>query len=180
MKPLIIRKCLGQDIAPTGAFYDYVVEWLDRNINYPRWIYQVYPSEDYVREMTNAGTQYICQLDDRIAGAFCLNSEVPEGYGKVRWKTELPRGSFQIVHALAADPAIHRQGLGSEMLRFCISSAKSNGFKALRADIVPGNHPAKALFEKNGFVYTGEADLGLSSVGIPFFYLYELNWQKPI
>ncbi|MCR5322467.1 MAG: hypothetical protein K6E85_04275 [Lachnospiraceae bacterium] len=40
-----IRKALETDIVSTGAFYDRVVSWLDDHVNYPKWTYGVYPSE---------------------------------------------------------------------------------------------------------------------------------------
>ncbi len=64
----------------------------------------------------------------------------------------------------------------SEIIRFCIDLAKSEGYKAIRVDIVPDNYPAKMLFEKNGFDYAGDVDLELNIGNIPAFSLYELNW----
>ena len=55
-----IHRCTESDIRSTGAFYDRVVLWLDDHVNYPKWIYGVYPSETSVREATWAGDQYIC------------------------------------------------------------------------------------------------------------------------
>ena len=58
-----IRKCSESDIASTGAFYDRVVLWLGSHINYPKWIYGVYPTMETVKASMKAGTQFIC-LDD--------------------------------------------------------------------------------------------------------------------
>ena len=88
---MVIRKCLEQDIAETGAFYDRVVRWLDQHINYPKWIYKVYPSTGYVRETTEAGEQYICTEDDRIIGAFALNADPQGAYDRGAWKQDLLR-----------------------------------------------------------------------------------------
>jgi len=68
-----IRKCSESDIASTGAFYDRVVLWLDSHINYPKWIYGVYPSMETVKASTKAGTQFICLDDNDIIGAFILS-----------------------------------------------------------------------------------------------------------
>lgn len=176
MHPVTIRKCTETDIVRAGAFYDRVVEWLDRNVNYPRWIYRVYPSEAYVRNMTETRAQYICLREEQIIGAFCLGADPDEGYRHIRWSRELTDGTYLIVHALAVDPAFFGCGLGSRILRYCIRTAQSEGYLALRADIVPDNLPARRLFEKHGFIWAGDADLGLESAGIPLFSLYELNW----
>ncbi len=171
-----IRKCREPDIARTGEFYDRIVTWLDAHINYPRWICRVYPSEDSVRAMTENGAQYICLCGDKLIGAFALSSEPQGSYRKGHWSRELEEGSYMVLHALAIDPDAQRQGAGTRILRFCIDKAKSDGYKAIRLDVVPDNYPARTLFEKNGFTYAGDADLELSIGDIPAFSLYELNW----
>ena len=55
--------------------------------------------------------------------------------------------------------------------------AREDGYKALRLDVVPDNIPARRLFEKNGFVYAGDADLGRGYDEIPVFSLYELSFK---
>ena len=55
---LEIKKCQDKDISATGAFYDKVVEYLDTHINYPKWQYKEYPSEEYAKAMASEGFQY--------------------------------------------------------------------------------------------------------------------------
>ena len=40
----VIRKCAEAEITRIGEFYDRIIIWLDNHVNYPRWIYGVYPS----------------------------------------------------------------------------------------------------------------------------------------
>mgnify|MGYP003292709641 CR=1 FL=1 len=61
-----IKKCEDEDIALTAEFYDDIVQYLDNHINYPRWIYKVYPSEDSVKAMVEEESQYICILNGKI------------------------------------------------------------------------------------------------------------------
>ena len=171
-----IRKCGKEDIASAGAFYDRIVFWLNERINYPKWVYGVYPSEGSVREMTNAGSQYICEEDGRIIGAFVLNTDPQGNYGRGNWKENLHEGSYMVLHALAIDPELYGMGLASEVIRFCAQKAGSEGYKALRVDVVPDNYPAKKLFEANGFIYAGDADLERGLEDIPVFSLFELNF----
>ena len=170
-----IRICRDEDIARTGRFYDGVVAWLNEHVNYPRWIYGVYPSERSVRTMAEAGAQYICIRGESILGSFALNAEPQGSYQKARWSRDLPDGSYMVLHALAIDPQSQRQGLGTEMIRFCADKAKAEGCQAIRIDVVPTNIPARRLFEKNGFVYVGDVDLELPIGDIPAFSMYELN-----
>ena len=171
-----IRKCNKEEITQTGQFYDSVVLWLSDHINFPRWIYRVYPSENSVRMMAEAEAQYICVKDGSILGAFALNAEPQGNYQKGRWSRELVDGTYMVIHALAVGPKTQRQGLGSEIIRFCVDKAKSEGFKAIRVDVVPTNDPARRLFERNGFTYVGDVDLELDIGNIPTFSLYEFNF----
>lgn len=170
-----IRKCLEADIVKTGRFYDSVILWLDDHINYPLWVYGVYPSEQSVRKMTGSSAQYICTDKGSILAAFAVNDEPQGNYQKGRWSQDLADGSYLVIHSLAIAPEMHRQGLGSDVIRFCIDKARSEGYKAVRADIVPTNTPARRLFEKNGFTYVGDVDLEMEIENIPVFSLYELN-----
>ena len=165
-------KCQLSDVPRTAAFYDDVLKWLVEHINYPRWIPGVYPSEDSVRAMTQSGSQYICFLDHsqedrvtalhygpdnitdligKIAAAFALSDDVQGAFWKGNWSRDLENGQFAVIHALAIDPALQRMGLGSQIVRFCVEEAKAQGYQAMRVDIVPGNLPARSLFEKKGF-----------------------------
>ena len=49
-------------------------------------------------------------------------------------------------------------------------------YKAFRTYIVSENIPARRFYEKNGFTYAGEADLGRGIEDIPVFGLLEKNW----
>ena len=170
-----IRKCTEKDMVPAGAFYDKVVLWLDEHINYPKWVYRTYPSEGSVCEMTKAGSQYICIDKGKIIGAFVLNTDPQGNYGKGNWEMNLSDGEYMVIHAMAVSPELNGQGLGSEIIRFCAEKGKAEGYRALRADVVPDNFPAKALFAKNGFRYASDADLERNLEDIPVFSLFELN-----
>lgn len=110
-----------------------------------------------------------------ILAAFALSAEPQGNYQKGNWSQTLEEGSYLVLHALAIDPKKQRRGIGTEIIQFCIAKAKKENYKAIRVDIVPTNHPARRLFEKNGFVYVGDVDLELGVGNIPAFSLYELN-----
>ena len=171
-----IRKCTAADIPAVGDFYDRVVLWLDAHTNYPKWIYKDYPSESSARVRTEEGCQYICVEDYQIVGAFVLNTDPQGDYEKGQWEKDLPYGSYMVLHTLAIEPDRHGSGIGSAVIDFCIGIAKADGYKALRVDIVPDNLPARKLYEKNGFSYAGDADLGRGIEEIPVFSLFERNW----
>ena len=170
-----IRKCRQDDIVSAGAFYDDVVSYLDAHINYPKWMYRDYPSEDYARAMTEDGSQYICLSGDRIVGAFVLNMDPQGNYDKGSWSMALKSGEYMVIHALATAPDLHGRGLGAHIVRFCIDEARRLGCRAVRLDIVPGNLPAQHLYEKLGFKYVGDEDLDRGIDRIPLFSLYEYS-----
>lgn len=170
-----IKKCQDNDIDSTTEFYDNIVKFLDEHINYPRWIYKVYPSGDSVKEMVEEESQYICISNENIIGAFVLNDKPQGNFFKANWSQELDDGSYMVLQTIAISPIMQRQGLASRIIEFCIDKAKSEGYKAIRIDIIPDNYPAKELFEKNGFEYVGDVDLELDIGNNPSFSLYELN-----
>ena len=185
---MLIRKCRESEIARTGAFYDSVVKWLDEHVNYPEWIYRIYPSEEFARERTETGEMYVCVEDgttfggaekptsERIIGAFALGTDPMENEKYVKWQQDLPVGTFLIVHALAIDPAYHGQGIGTEVIRFAVRKAKKEDYRALRVEIVTINEPAKRLFEKQGFIYAGDIEEVVGPGIVKKFSCYELNW----
>ena len=95
--------------------------------------------------MTKDGSQFICIQDEKIIGAFALNNKPKGRYEKGCWRQELSEGSYMVLHALAIDPEMHRQGTASEIIRFCVEQAATQGYRSIRLDVVPDNYPAKAL-----------------------------------
>ena len=161
-----------------GAFYDEVVANLCKNVNYPKWTYKVYPSVDFVRQMTHEGVQYVCLDGDKIVGAFVFNDDPQGEYEKATWGANLLRGEYGVCHALAIETSLQGKGLGRQIVEFCIRLAKELGYKAIRLDVVPTNVPARKLYEKCGFRYVGDADLERGYEDIPLFSLLELNFAS--
>ena len=170
-----IRKCETEDIQAAGEFYDRVVAFLDSNINYPRWKYKQYPTGSWVYGMAEEGSQYICEEDGKIVGAFVLNTDPQGSYEKGNWTRDIPEGNYLILHALAIDPDLQGQGVGVQVLTWCENYAQENGYPAIRVDIVPDNYPAQKLYERNGYTFAGEYDLDRGYDDIPAFCLYEKN-----
>lgn len=172
-----IRLCREEDIVAAGEFYDNVVRYLYDNINYPKWVYKEYPSEGSVRNMTMAGSQFMCIDNGQIVGAFVLNDDPQGKYDNAIWSRQLSEGDYMVCHTLATEPVLRGKGIGKKIVNYCIDYAKSHGFKAIRLDVVPDNLPARRLYEKCGFKYTGDVDLERGIDEIPLFSMYELNFQ---
>lgn len=175
---MIIRKCTDADIAFAGKFYDKVVEYLDKTVNYPKWVYKVYPSEDSVREKVQADCQFLCQEENSgdIVGAFVLNDDPAGAYENAAWSRKVPQGGYMVCHTLAISPDRMGKGLGRQIVEYCVQYAKKHGFEAIRLDVVPDNLPARKLYERCGFSYVGDVDLERGLDEIPVFSMYELNF----
>lgn len=169
-----IKKCTITDISAIGAFYDRIVEHMvETGTNYPKWMYKIYPSEQSVRATVQKGTQNFCTLNGRICAAFVLNEDPGGAYEKGDWKQSLQIGEYLVIHTLAVAPEFSHQGIATQIIQYCMDYARSNGYKALRIDVVPTNFPAIRLYKKLGFTDAGEKDLERNIPGIPTFTLLE-------
>lgn len=167
-------QCEKARLEETIAFYTRVVKFLEATVNYPKWT-DDHPGRDYVSRAVDNGEQYVYIENGRVVGAVIL-SEDPEGFYEAgEWKTSLHQGEFLVVHALASDPDRMHSGIGSFMVKQCVAAARRSGYKAIRLDVVPDNHPAARLYQKHGFTYAGTKDLCRNIPEIPVFDLYELN-----
>ena len=171
-----IRLCRNDDLLELVAFYDKVVLHLEKTVNYPKWEYGVYPSEISAKNAMNQGSQYLCEEDGQIVGAFVLNDDPQGAYEKGYWAANLNLGKYMVIHTLAADPGCRGKGIGKEMVRFCIEEAARKEYRGLRIDVVPGNIPAIKLYESLGFTFAGQVDLDRNIPDIPEFALYEKNF----
>lgn len=159
-----------------SEFFDKVVMHLENHINYPKWIRGEYPARASIATAIQNDTQYICIEDDKILGAFILNTDPQGYYENGDWSKDLALGEFMVLHTLATDPDIYKGGVGRFMVEYCIKKAEADGFSALRLDVVPGNKPAIGLYEKLGFKFAGRKNIGRFEDNIPLFDLYEYNF----
>ncbi len=153
--------------------YDKVTLYLEQNINYPKWTYQVYPRRDSVKLAIEQGVQYMCMDEEKVVGAFIFNDNPQGTYEKGQWQIQAQQGEYMVIHTLATDPTIVGKGIGTFMVEQCLKMAKEDGYKAVRLDVVPDNIPAIKLYEKCGFQFAGLEDLERNIEEIPLFSLYE-------
>lgn len=171
-----IFKCTMENLDNVAEFYDKVTGYLEKNVNYPKWTHKEYPARESVVQAIGDGSQYACEDNGRIIGAFVLNDDPQGDYSAGDWKEPLDRGEFLVIHALARDPEVCQSRLGRKMVEYCINAAKDGGYGAVRLDAVPTNIPARRLYEGMGFSFAGEKDLLRGIEDIPEFALYELNF----
>jgi ribosomal-protein-alanine N-acetyltransferase len=63
------------------------------------------------------------------------------------------RGDEGWVGGMGTVPAARRQGFGEAALRATLDSARDRGAATVRLEVIAGNDPARALYEKLGFDY---------------------------
>ncbi len=174
-----IIKCGMEQLDALDTLYDRVTEYLENTINYPIWTRGEYPCRESIKNAVLRGEQYICIDEDGAAvGAFVLNEDPAGDYGSGGWSVQLEEGEYLIIHTLAVLPESAGRGIGGYMVRYCIDKARNEGYKAVRLDVVPGNIPARRLYEKEGFMFAGKKDLRRGIAAIPEFELYELNFDN--
>lgn len=171
-----IIKCTMEELDAVAAFYDKVVDYLVRHVNYPKWRPGEYPAYGSVKENILNGSQYACIGEGKVLGAFALNDNPQGDYSMGKWRKQLSEGEYLIIHTLATDPDIYKSGAARFMVEYCIEFTKKRGYKAVRLDVVPGNDPAERLYESMGFLFAGQADIARGFDDIPIFDLYELNF----
>jgi ribosomal-protein-alanine N-acetyltransferase len=76
------------------------------------------------------------------------------GIGFARWKVIGPAQEAELVR-IAIEPASRRTGLGHELLNACLASLTRMGVQVLHLEVRVSNQAARALYEKDGWVYQG-------------------------
>ena len=171
-----IYKCTDEDVSEVGKVYDTVTEYLENHVNYPRWVRGDYPSLKSAQTALENGSLYAVKNEGEIVCAFVLNDDPQGDYSVGDWKVHIPEGEYMVIHSLAVLDKCYGQGVGQRVVKFCLDTAKERGYKGVRVDVVPGNFPARRLYEKMGFTYAGEKDLKRGFDHIPTFQLLEYNF----
>lgn len=171
---MVFTKYSAEKFNEVWQFYREVVCHLQATTNYPKWD-DDRPSKKGLTDAIKSGELYILTDGDTIVGAVTLGEDPEGNYEVGEWSTALHRGEYLTVHLFAVHPAYERKGIGTIMVQECIRTAREGGYKAIRLDTVPDNHPANHLYMKNGFTYAGTKDIERGIPEIPVFNLYELN-----
>jgi len=135
-----IRPAEPAQLPAVCRFYREICEAL-RGAKYsPLWVYGAHPSEESLRQAVEQQTMHLGWQGARIAAAVVLE-EGPAGWA---------------LHLLAVHPAFRGQNLGAELLARMADLACAQGGTRLLLDVVEDNLPAIRLYERLGFVPTGQ------------------------
>lgn len=167
------------DLYEVGMIYERIHEDLNQSINYPRWPRGIYPTEESALEAIDKKELYILKDDNKIIGSVILNHDQDLGYENVDWQVLAKDNEVMVIHTLAINPLYKGKGYAGIMIRKIKQLAIWKDCLALRLDLTQGNLPARNLYQKHGFYFTGIADLHRQSAGIDYSEMFEFDLKKP-
>lgn len=109
----------------------------------------------------------------RIIAAMVINHSSNEAYRNVRWPEQLAPEEYLVIHMLGVHPGFNRQGIAKEMVRFAIDTARKDGLRAIRLDVLNGNIPAEQLYLGLGFSYVETVPMYYDDTGWTDYMVYE-------
>ncbi len=172
---MIIRKAIDGEDRFVLSFYHYLIDQMKDTEFCPSWTKGVYPTLEDIHAAISSAELYVAIGDGVIAGAFILNHEQGEGYDCIAWPVSARADQVAVLHLMAVHPAIQGQGTGRALLQKAAELAREAGDAVIRLDMLPGNLPAKKLYESFGFRYCGDVELYYPTTGTVPFSMYELE-----
>lgn len=148
-------------------------------INYPKWPYNIYPIDEDAKEGIDKQELYVLKINSQIVGSVILNHNQDLGYEQAQWLVDAHENEVMVIHTLAISPKLKGRGYAGIMIKKIKELAIHQGCTAIRLDMTNGNLPARYLYQKHGFYFTGIADLKRQSAGIDYCEMYECNLERP-
>lgn len=169
-----IRRATAADYDGARAFYHALIDDRQQDQYDFGWQKDVYPSPQLLKDSIANGALYLGETDGRIAGAVIVNHECNDGYRDFMWPTALSPDEVTVIHALGIHPAFAGKGYAKQLVRFVIQTARDNGQKAIRLDVLKGNIPAEKLYTGFGFRQLHTLKMFYEDTGWTDYELFEL------
>lgn len=129
-----------KDILPAKELYRVRAKWLkDKGVVQWRRSEQIH-SIEYLNSQQELGQMYVCRLDDKIIGSFCLQTK------DKFWETD---ENAIYLHAFVS--SIKHNGYGKFMINEMKKICKQKSKKYLRLDCRADNKKLNEFYDKNGF-----------------------------
>ncbi len=151
-----LARATEADAATLVALYDEAGSWL-----LARGLRQ-WPPGWYTTEMALASIRaehevYLVRRAGEPVGKFTLQWDDVE-----MWGEQPPDAGY--VHGLCVSRAAAGLGLGVALLDWAGARTAARGRRWLRLDCMAANHGLRAYYERQGFVYRGEAEEGWAAL----------------
>lgn len=119
----------------------------------------IYPTRKDAEKSISAGTLYVYENNNNIAGSIIVNKVQPTEYKSIIWGQSFTNNEVMVIHLLMVRPSMKGRGIASSLVKYAIELAKSNSCKALRLDTGSQNTPAVSLYKKLGFQIVATASM---------------------
>lgn len=150
---IVFRKGTREDTAAIMALVKTAVAHMEA-----QGIFQwddLYPTAEDFEADIDEGALYVGVTGNQIAVAATWNRSCDDEYGNGAWR--FPQKPFAVVHRLCVHAAFQNKGIARKMMAYIEAVAKTQGMEAVRLDVYRENPHARRLYEKRGYVQTGEA-----------------------
>lgn len=124
-----------------------------------------YPNAAVFEKDINLKQLWVAEIDYKIVGVAAITTDQDQEYAEVGWDiNELA----MVTHRLAVDPSYQGRGIAAALLLKAEEIAIERGIHFLRIDTNSLNKATQHLFQKLGYVYSGEIGLGFRP-GLRFY-----------
>ncbi len=156
-----------------NAFYDSVIDYLEKAEYSPGWKKGIYPSEKMLRDAIRNETLHVMKHNDTIISAAILDNNYVDGYKNAPWDKSVKLSESLMLHAFCVNQEYMKKGNAKLMLDNLENYAKEQGYGAIRLDVLDGNMPAFKLYPKCGYKYVSKVELYYEDTGRTLFHLFE-------
>lgn len=168
-----VRPAVTSDLVDIWRLYAAVCAMQETSAYSAEWHMGVYPSRDDFLAALSEGTLFVGTLGGRIASAMVLMRHDDDAYAPIEWKLEVPASEVSVLHLLAVDPSLQRQGIARRMLDEAVRIAQGWGKQAIHLDVMPHNLAASWLYEGFGFRFAGTCPVRYDDIGVSELKVYE-------
>ena len=124
-----------------------------------------YPTREFYAEDIARGELYVAITNiahatvehASIIGVACINTDQAPEYVPIPWEIS---GPAMVIHRMAVDPDVQRQGVASSLFAFTEELARMQGIPAVHMDTYAQNDRMQALVIGRGYRKTGEVSFG--------------------
>lgn len=172
-----IRPANNTELEEILALYHRLIDWMMTAEYRTGWRKEVYPSTRYVNEAISRGECIVGIAGGKIVAVMVQNHKGNAGHRLVDWPVMAPAAEVLQLHAMGVDPGQIGRGYGKEMLRYAVSTAKEQGCRAIRADVLENNRPAERMCILFGFRYVDTIRMLYEDTGWAKFECFEYSLE---
>jgi len=113
-----------------------------------------YPSKEVWEADITAQSAWLAVENNSVLGVFAFQTTPDPSYSAIdgAWLTDIPYASM---HRVCVSDNSKGKGVAGAMFAFGFQKAREMGFRSMRIDTHPDNHPMKRALEKAGFLPCG-------------------------